>query len=236
MRVLVIEDDLELNKQLVKALENEHYSVDAAFDGQEGKFLGETEKYDAIILDLGLPKIDGVTVLKAWRESEEEEWAQGVPVLVLTARSKWSEKVAVFDNGADDYVTKPFHVEEVLARLRAIIRRNSGHSSAQILWGAVLLDTSSSRVSIDGKPVELTAHEFKLFSFIMHNVDKVLSRTELGEHIYDLQHDPESIKDSNTIDVFIARLRKKLPKGMIETIRGRGYRLRPPPDELLLEK
>jgi len=229
MRVLVIEDDLQLNKQLVAALENEHYSVDAAFDGEEGMFLGETESYDAIILDLGLPKIDGVSVLKSWREGGEDVSARNAPVLVLTARNTWAEKVNVFDNGADDFVTKPFHVEEVLARLRAIIRRSSGHASAQIIWGPVRLDTGSSRVTIDAIPVELTAHEFKLFAFMMHNSDQVLSRTELGEHIYDLQRDPDSIKDSNTIDVFIARLRKKFPKGMIETIRGRGYRLAPPP-------
>ena len=232
MRVLVIEDDLELNKQLVEALENDHYSVDKAFDGEEGQFLGETETYDAIILDLGLPKLNGMSVLEAWRDLDAESPVKNVPVLVLTARNKWSEKVEVFDKGADDYVTKPFHIEEILARLRAIIRRHSGHSSAQITCGPVILDTRSSRVTLNGKFVDLTAHEFKLFAFMMHNPDEVFSRTELSEHIYDLQNDPDSLKDSNTIDVFIARLRKKLPGVNIDTIRGRGYRLSLPSAEL----
>ncbi len=230
VRILVIEDDPELNKQLVRALENEHYVVDTAFDGEEGKFLGDTESYDAIILDLGLPELDGVSILKSWRETADDLAAKNVPVLVLTARNTWSEKVTVFDNGADDFVTKPFHIEEVLARLRAIIRRySSGYSTALIEWGPVILDTRTSRVSVDGKRVELTAHEFKVFEYLMHHAEQVLSRTEIGEHIYNLQHDPDSIKDSNTIDVFVARLRKKFPSGMIETIRGRGYRLAPPP-------
>ena len=230
MRILLVEDDEGLNKQLATALKNEGYAVDTAFDGEEGKYLGETESYDAIILDLGLPEIDGVSILKSWRSGSDNIPARTTPVLVLTARNTWPEKKAVFDNGADDYVTKPFHVEEILARLRAIIRRNAGHASAQIQWGPVLLDTASSRITIDGAPVDLTAHEFRLFSYLMHHRDKVLSRTELQEHIYDLERDPDSIKDSNTIDVFIARLRKRFPDGIIETIRGRGYRLSPPPD------
>lgn len=216
MRILLVEDDRDLSRQLGSALGEAHYTVDVAYDGEEGHFLGDTESYDAIVLDLGLPTMDGVSVLKRWRED-----GRTTPVLILTARDAWSEKVAGFDAGADDYVTKPFRVEEVLARLRALIRRASGHASPELICGAVVLDTRAGRVTVDGAPVKLTAHEFKVLSYLMHHRDKVVSRTELTEHIYDQDFD----KDSNTIEVFVGRLRKKIPTEIIETVRGLGYRL-----------
>ena len=216
MRILVIEDDRDLSRQLEAALNEVHYTVDVAYDGEEGHFLGDTESYDAVVLDLGLPTMDGVSVLKRWREE-----GRTMPVLILTARDAWSEKVAGFDAGADDYVTKPFRVEEVLARLRALIRRASGHASPELTCGTVVLDTRAGRVTVDGAPIKLTAHEFKVLSYLMHHRDKVVSRTELTEHIYDQDFD----KDSNTIEVFVGRLRKKIPTNVIETVRGLGYRL-----------
>ncbi len=216
MRLLVVEDDPDLNRQLAEALRQSGYVVDVAFDGEEGHFLGDTEPYDAVVLDLGLPEIEGATVLKRWRAA-----GRAMPVLILTARDAWSEKVAGFDAGADDYVTKPFHVEEVLARIRALIRRAAGHASAELECGRVRVDTRSGRVSLDGAPVKLTAHEYKVLAYLMHHQDKVVSRTELTEHIYDQDFD----RDSNTIEVFVGRLRKKLGAGLIQTERGLGYRL-----------
>jgi two-component system OmpR family response regulator len=216
MRILVVEDDRDLSRQLGAALTETNYTVDFAYDGDEGHYLGEGEPYDAIILDLGLPNMDGVSVLKRWRDS-----GLNVPVLILTARDGWSEKVAGFDAGADDYVTKPYRVEEVLARLRALIRRAAGHASPELTCNGVRLDTRNGRVSVDGAPVKLTAHEFKVLSYLMHHPDEVVSRTELTEHIYEQDFD----KDSNTIEVFVGRLRKKLRSDLIETVRGLGYRL-----------
>ena len=216
MRILVVEDDRDLSRQLGAALTEANYTVDFAYDGDEGHYLGEGEPYDAIILDLGLPNMDGVSVLKRWRDS-----GLNVPVLILTARDGWSEKVAGFDAGADDYVTKPYRVEEVLARLRALIRRAAGHASPELTCNGVRLDTRNGRVSVDGAPVKLTAHEFKVLSYLMHHPDEVVSRTELTEHIYEQDFD----KDSNTIEVFVGRLRKKLRSDLIETVRGLGYRL-----------
>lgn len=216
MRVLVVEDDRDLSRQLGAALTEANYAVDFAYDGEEGHYLGEGEPYDAIILDLGLPTLDGVTVLKRWRDA-----GLNTPVLILTARDGWSEKVAGFDAGADDYVTKPFRVEEILARLRALIRRAAGHASPELECNGVRLDTRNGRVSVDGAPVKLTAHEFKVLSYLMHHPDEVVSRTELTEHIYEQDFD----KDSNTIEVFVGRLRKKVRGDLIETVRGLGYRL-----------
>ena len=216
MRILVVEDDRDLSRQLGAALTETNYTVDFAYDGDEGHYLGEGEPYDAIILDLGLPNMDGVSVLKRWRDS-----GLNVPVLILTARDGWSEKVAGFDAGADDYVTKPYRVAEVLARLRALIRRAAGHASPELTCNGVRLDTRNGRVSVDGAPVKLTAHEFKVLSYLMHHPDEVVSRTELTEHIYEQDFD----KDSNTIEVFVGRLRKKLRSDLIETVRGLGYRL-----------
>jgi two-component system OmpR family response regulator len=219
MRVLIAEDDPDLARQLSKALSEAGYTVDHAPDGEEAHFLGDTEPYDAIVLDLGLPVVDGVTVLRRWREA-----ARDTPVLILTARDQWSEKVAGFDAGADDYVTKPFHMEEVIARLRALIRRAAGQASPEMVCGPLRVDTRSGRAAVDGNPVKLTANEFKVLTYLMHHQGKVVSRTELTEHIYQQDFD----RDSNTIEVFVGRLRKKLDLDLIQTVRGLGYRLEPP--------
>lgn len=219
MRLLVVEDDRDLNRQLVKAFEQAGYAVDEAFDGEEGEFLGETEPYDAVVLDIGLPGKDGVAVLEAWRKAGRK-----MPVLVLTARDRWSEKVQAFDAGADDYVTKPFHLEEVLARLRALVRRASGHASSDLICGPVRIDTRTSRVSVNDVTIKLTSLEYRLISYLMHHAGRVVSRTELVEHLYDQDFD----RDSNTIEVFVGRLRKKLGVDAIRTIRGLGYVLEPP--------
>ncbi len=219
MRLLVVEDDRDLNRQLVKAFEQVGYAVDEAFDGEEGEFLGETEPYDAVVLDIGLPGKDGVAVLEAWRKAGRK-----MPVLVLTARDRWSEKVQAFDAGADDYVTKPFHLEEVLARLRALVRRASGHASSDLVCGPVRIDTRTSRVSVNDVTIKLTSLEYRLISYLMHHAGRVVSRTELVEHLYDQDFD----RDSNTIEVFVGRLRKKLGVDAIRTIRGLGYVLEPP--------
>jgi len=219
MRILLVEDDPDLARQIAQALEDASYTVDVAHDGEEGHFLGDTEPYDAVVLDLGLPVIDGVTVLERWRRD-----GRNMPVLILTARDRWSEKVAGFDAGADDYVAKPFHIEEVMARLRALIRRAAGHATAELECGPLRVDTRSGRVTVGGEPIKLTGHEYKLLSYLMHHPDKVVTRTELTEHIYDQDFD----RDSNTIEVFVGRLRKKLGVDVIKTERGLGYRLSPP--------
>ena len=216
MRLLVVEDDPNLQKQIQEALDDAGYIVDAAKDGEEGHYLGDTEPYDAIILDLGLPKIDGLTVLEKWRNSKKK-----FPVLILTARDRWSEKVSGFDAGADDYLTKPFQMEELLARLRALIRRSAGHATSDIEFGPLKLETKSNKVYVDGKKLKLTSHEYKIIEYFLHHQEKVISRTELTEHIYDQDFD----RDSNTIEVFIGRLRKKLGLDIIKTERGYGYRL-----------
>ena len=222
MRLLVVEDERELAGQIARTLRDAGYAVDMAHDGEEGLYLGEVEPYDAVILDLGLPVVDGLTVLRRWREA-----GHSMPVLILTARDRWSEKVEGFDAGADDYVVKPFSMEEVLARIRALIRRAAGHASPELSCGPVRIDTRSSRVSVDGAPVALTAHELKLMSYLMHHQGKVISRTELVEHIYDQEFD----RDSNTIEVFVGRLRKKLGVDVIRTLRGQGYMMAPPGDD-----
>jgi two-component system, OmpR family, response regulator len=219
MRLLVVEDEPQLSRQLHDTLESYGYSVDVAADGEEGHFLGSSESYDAIILDLGLPKMDGVSVLEKWRRE-----GKSIPVLVLTARDSWSDKVSGLDAGADDYLVKPFKMEELLARLRALIRRSSGHASSELSCGAVVLDTRTSRVTVNGNPVRLTAQEYKLLGYLMHHKGKVVSRTELTEHIYDQDFD----RDSNTIEVFITRVRKKLDVDLIRTVRGLGYVLEDP--------
>ena len=216
MRLLVVEDDKDLNRQLVAALEQAGYAVDRAFDGEEGWFLGDTEPYDAVVLDIGLPKRDGLSVLEDWRKA-----GRVMPVLILTARDSWSDKVKGIDAGADDYVGKPFHMEEVLARLRALLRRAAGHASADLVCGPVRLDTRAGRVVVDGAPIRLTSHEYRLLSYLMHHAGRIVSRAEIVDHLYDQDFD----RDSNTVEVFVGRLRKKLPSGSIETVRGLGYRL-----------
>lgn len=219
MRVLIVEDEPELLKQLKSALTDAGYAADVAPDGEEAHFLGDTEPYDAVVLDLGLPIMDGISVLRKWREEGHD-----MPVLVLTARDSWTEKVSGLDAGADDYLTKPFKMEELLARLRALIRRSSGHASPEIIVGPVRLDTRQGKVTVDGEAKRLTALEFKLLSYLMHHKGEVVSRTELTEHIYDQDFD----RDSNTIEVFVNRARKKLGVNIIETVRGMGYRIKAP--------
>ncbi|MBN9430185.1 MAG: response regulator transcription factor [Burkholderiales bacterium] len=219
MRILVVEDEPTLASQLSAALEENGYAVDVAGNGRDAHHLGDNEPYDAVVLDLGLPEIDGITVLKRWRAA-----SRNMPVLILTARSNWHEKVEGIDAGADDYLAKPFRMEELLARLRALLRRASGLASAEIRCGDVMLDTRNGRVTVAGQAVSLTAHEFKVLAYLMHHQRSVVSRTELTEHIYAQDFD----RDSNTVEVFIGRLRKKLPPGMIETVRGLGYRLTAP--------
>lgn len=216
MRILVVEDDANLNRQLKEALSEAGYAVDVALDGEEGHFLGDTEPYDAIILDIGLPQMDGLSVLEEWRRA-----GKTTPVLLLTARDRWSDKVQGIDAGADDYVAKPFHMEEVLARVRALVRRAAGHASNEIVAGSVRLDARSGKVTVDGQAIKLTSHELRLLSYLMHHKGKVISRTELTEHLYDQDFD----RDSNTIEVFVGRLRKKLPDTCIQTVRGLGYQI-----------
>jgi len=226
MRVLVVEDDPDLGRQLTDALTQAGYAVDLAPDGEEGHFLGETEPYDAAVLDLGLPKMDGVRVLEKWRAGGKD-----MPVLILTARDRWSEKVAGFDAGADDYLTKPFITEELLARLRALMRRAAGHASAALECGDLRVDTRAARASVNGEPIKLTAHEYRVLSYLMHHQGRVVPRTELVEHIYDQDFD----RDSNTIEVFVGRLRRKIGSNRILTERGLGYRLIDPKAEKIVD-
>ena len=221
MRVLVVEDDPDLNRQLAAALTQAGYAVDKAFDGEEGYFLGETEPYDVVLLDLGLPKMDGIRILEQWRRI-----GRNMPVIILTARDRWSDKVAGMDAGADDYMAKPFHMEELLARVRAQMRRFAGHAKSEIECGPLRLDTKTARITVDGQPIKLTSHEYRLLAYLMHHKERVVSRTELVEHLYDQDFD----RDSNTIEVFIGRLRKKMPADLIKTVRGLGYRLSDEPD------
>ncbi|WP_341922017.1 response regulator transcription factor [Polaromonas sp. YR568] len=220
MRILLVEDEPTLRAQLRVGLVEAGYAVDEADNGRDAHFLGDTEAFDAVVLDLGLPVLDGLTVLKRWRDG-----GRTMPVLILTARDNWNEKVAGIDAGADDYLTKPFHMEELLARVRALIRRASGLASAVLQCGALALDTRSGRVTLAGQPVSLTSHEYKVLDYLMHRPGAVVSRTELTEHIYAQDFE----RDSNTIEVFVGRLRRKLPPELIETVRGLGYRLVPPP-------
>ncbi len=219
MRVLVVEDDPALGRQLSERLRAEGYAVDLATDGENARFLGSTEPFDAVVLDLGLPRVDGMTVLRDWRRH-----GLTMPVLILTARDQWHEKVQGIDAGADDYLAKPFQFEELLARLRALIRRANGHASAELVCGKLVLDTRSSRVSLDGQPVSLTSFEYRVLAYLMHRQGEVVSRTELTEHIYAQDYD----RDSNTIEVFVGRLRRKLGGDFIKTVRGLGYTLEAP--------
>jgi two-component system, OmpR family, response regulator len=217
MRVLVVEDEPSLAKQLTTALQRAGYAVDHADDGERADLLGHDETYDAAILDLGLPKVDGLTLLRRWREA-----GQAMPVLVLTARGSWHEKVQGIDGGADDYVTKPFRMEELLARLRALIRRSSGKVNPELRCGSLVLDPRSGKVFLEGAEINLTSHEFRVLSYLMHHSQRIVSQSELTEHIYAQGFD----RDSNTVEVFIARLRRKLGSAFIETVRNLGYRIK----------
>jgi two-component system, OmpR family, response regulator len=217
VRLLVVEDEPQLGEQLVSALSDAGYAVDRAEDGERGRTLAEINPYDAVVLDLGLPRVDGLTVLRSLRDA-----GMRVPVVILTARGSWHEKVEGIDAGADDYLAKPFRMEELLARIRALIRRASGGAAAvELRSGPIALDTRSGRVTRDGAAVSLTAHELRVLAYLLHHRDRVVSRAELSEHIYAEDLD----RDSNTIEVFVARLRRKLGSDFVKTVRGLGYRV-----------
>lgn len=216
MRVLVVEDDVQVSRQIAATLKRSGYAVDTAADGEEAWFVGSTEPYDAIILDLGLPGLEGLEVLRRWRK-------EGVktPVLVLTARDSWRDKVMGLREGADDYLGKPFEFEELLARIEALVRRAAGLASSIVNFGPLRLDASSARISLDGRLLDLTPLEYRTLAYMMHHAGKVISKTELSEHIYENDFD----SDSNVIEVLINRLRKKLGQDIIRTRRGQGYEL-----------
>ena len=214
VRVLVVEDEAALAGSLKAALEGAGYAVDCAADGARAEFLGATERYDVVVLDLGLPAMDGLTLLRQWRDS-----GVTTPVLVLTARASWHEKVTGIDGGADDYVTKPFRIEEVLARLRALIRRASGQAAPALQCGGVMLDPRTARVTVEGAPVRLTSHEFRVLSYLMHHRGRVVSQLTLSEHIYQQEYE----RSSNSIEVLVGRLRRRIGADVVKTRRGFGY-------------
>jgi len=216
LRILLVEDDAMLAEGIARALRAESFVVDVAANGEDGGHLGSTELYDAAVLDLGLPRKDGVTVLREWRAEGRD-----LPVLILTARDGWSEKVAGFKAGADDYLTKPFRVEEVIMRLRALVRRAAGHAGALITCGRLAFDAQLGTFEMDGLPLKLTAFEWRVLSALMLRKEVVVDRGELIERVYERDADV----DSNSIEVIIGRLRKKIGAEMIETVRGRGYRV-----------
>ena len=214
MRILFVEDDPRIIRDVSETLGSVGYIVDHEADGEEAWFKGDTEDYAAVILDLGLPRMDGLTILKKWRENNRP-----FPVLVLSARGSWSERVEGIDAGADDYLPKPFEMDELLARLRAIIRRSAGHANPAIIIGDIKLDPRQMRVTVKGVPKTLTPQEYRLLSYMMHHSDRVIPQQELAEH---LQGDYEE-RESNAVEVLVGRLRRKLGGGLIETRRGFGY-------------
>ena len=216
MRILVAEDDADLSRRLCAVLAESGFSAEACSDGREAEFRGATDTFDAAVLDLGLPSMDGISILHRWRE-------QGIrfPVLVLTARSRWHEKLAGFNAGADDYLTKPFQLEEVVLRIRALIRRSAGHVHPTLQCGGLSLDSHSGRFSLDGATLSLTAQESRILGYFMHHQGRIISRGELGEHVYEGGYDP----DSNVIDVLIGRIRRKIGSQLLHTHRGLGFRL-----------
>jgi two-component system OmpR family response regulator len=220
MRLLVVEDNAALAAQLRVALVDSGFAVDSAFDGEEGLFLGESEPYDAVVLDLGLPKLDGLSVLRSWRAAQH-----AMPVLILTARGSWTDKVEGLNAGADDYLAKPFAMAELVARLHALIRRAHGHAQPEIACGPLRIDTAAQTVTLEGVPVRLTAMEFRLLECLAHHLGQPVSKTQLTEHLYSQDFD----RDSNTLEVIVARLRRKLGDALNETVRGQGYRLPSPP-------
>ena len=216
MRILLVEDDPELAQRLSDGLRSEGYVIEHAATGKRGLGLGRDEDFDGAILDLGLPDMQGIDVLRQWRRAE-----RAMPVLILTARGTWTEKVEGLNAGADDYVTKPAHVKEIAARLHALMRRSAGRSSPVLVHNDVELSPVSGTVSVAGQPVDLTAQEFRILSYFMHRPGRLISQNELIEHVYPLDEE----RDSNTIEVYIARLRRKLGRDVIKTQRGLGYRL-----------
>jgi two-component system OmpR family response regulator len=218
MRLLIVEDSPELHQQLRTGLTEAGFAVDGAMDGEEAFYLGETEPYDAVVLDLGLPRVDGLTVLRRWRAAE-----RAMPVLILTARDSWTEKVEGLNAGADDYLAKPFAMAELVARLNALIRRSNGVAKTELVFGEVRLDTAARAVSRNGQAVRLTALEYGMLAYLALHAGRPISKTELTEHLYAQDFD----RDSNTLEVIVARLRRKLGDQLIETVRGQGYRLIP---------
>ena len=214
MRVLLIEDDDRIRSDVTAALEASGYIVDSETSGEEGWFLGDTEVYGAVILDLGLPEMDGLTVLKRWRQA-----GRTMPVLVLTARGTWSERVEGIDAGADDYLPKPFHMEELIARLGAIIRRSGGQASPVITAGEVELDTRQMKITVRGIPVSLSPQEYRLVSYLMINIGRVVPQQELAEHLQSVHFE----RESNAVEVLVGRIRRKLSTALIQTRRGFGY-------------
>lgn len=216
MRILLVEDDAALAEGIAKALRREHFAVDLAANGEDGAHLGDTGRYDAAVLDLGLPVKPGITVLREWRAAGRD-----LPVLILTARDGWSDKVEGFRAGADDYLTKPFRVEELVMRLRALVRRAAGHAAAVVTCGALAFDAQTGQFELDGLPLRLTAFEWRVLSALMLRKGVVIDRLDLLERVYETDADP----DSNSLEVIVGRLRRKIGAAMIETVRGRGYRL-----------
>lgn len=214
MKVLVVEDEPRIAADVVATLKASGMTVDLVKDGEEAWFMGDTETYDAVILDLGLPSLDGLTVLKRWRAA-----GRRFPVLILTARGVWTERVEGINAGADDYLPKPFEMEELVARLRALIRRSTGQASPVLQSGPLTLDTRQMRISLRGVPIALSPLEYRLLAFLMHHAGTVVAPTELAEHLYDFGND----RDPNAIEVTVARLRRKLGSDVIETRRGFGY-------------
>jgi two-component system OmpR family response regulator len=214
---MIVEDDPQLNRQIATALEDAGYVVESAHDGEQGLFLGETTDFDAIILDLGLPRLGGLEILRRWRTRSRSS-----PVLILTARDSWWDKVSAIDAGADDYLAKPFHMAELLARIRALIRRGAGHADPVLSCGPLKFDTRTGDATLHGAPVVLTTFERRLLQYLMHRAGQVVERAEIIDHIYSQDLD----RDSNTVEVFVGRLRRKLGSDLIETVRGQGYRMR----------
>ena len=216
MKVLLVEDDRPFAQEIAAALRHENFAVDIAVNGEDGQHLGETENYDAAVLDLGLPKINGATVLRAWRKNGRQ-----LPVLILTARDGWTDKVDGFKAGADDYLTKPVRVEELVMRLRALVRRSAGYAEPRITCGPLAFDAQTGVFELNGLPIRLTALEWRVLACLTLRKDVVVERSELNEKAYEGDADV----DSNSLEVIIARLRRKIGHEMIETVRGRGYRL-----------
>jgi two-component system, OmpR family, response regulator len=216
IRILLVEDNPDLAQRLTEGLRGAGFAVDHAADGETGYRLGRSEDFDAVILDLGLPDMKGVDVLNRWRQAGRE-----VPVLILTARGSWTEKVEGLNAGADDYITKPCHIQEIAARLRALIRRSAGKPTPTLVHNDIELSPASGTVTVAGKPVELTAQEFRILNYFMHRSGRIISQSELLDHLYSL----ETERDPNTVEVYVARLRRKLGRDAIKTLRGLGYRL-----------
>jgi two-component system OmpR family response regulator len=216
MKILLVEDDRLLAREIAGALRDENFAVDVAANGEDGQHLGDTEPYDAAVLDLGLPKVPGAQVLRAWRKNGRQ-----LPVLILTARDGWTDKVDGFKAGADDYLTKPFRIEELVMRLRALVRRSAGHAAPKIVCGPLAFEAQTGVFELDGLPLKLTALEWRVLECLIMRKDVIIDRTVLTEKVYE----GDAGADSNSLEVIVARLRRKIGKDMIETERGRGYKL-----------